>query len=101
MRSPHGFFLLALAVVLVGCASPGPQFPQLVEPRLITESSARFESMGFSVLPPNGPHWYLYLRGADHIGFGKRDPEHYKQPSDRTHTFVVIAASLSAANADI
>jgi hypothetical protein len=92
-------FTLLLAVVVVGCATPGPQLVQ--PPRLITDSNARLEAMGFSILPPSGPHWYLYIRGAAWIAFAKRDPEHYKQASDRTHTFAVTALIVSAANADI
>ena len=99
MRSLRGSFLVALAVVVVGCATPGPQLVK--PPRPITDSSARFQSTGYSILPPSGPHWELYILGANHIGFGKRDPEHYQQPSDRMHTFVVFAVSERVANADI
>lgn len=92
LRYATSTITIALVALTAGCVS--------IEPRLVSDPSVRYEGSGYSILPPSGAHWYG-IQGANYIGFGKLDPAHYRQRSDRLHTFVVLATSDRVDGVDI
>ena len=66
-----------VAVIVSGCA------PQPVL-RPVTDPTARFTGIGYSVLPPQGKDWYIERHSQYITSFGKLFPE----KMERYHTFV-------------
>ena len=87
MKTKAKYVAVVLGVMLAGCASRSAIRP-------VTDSTTRLQYYGFSVLPPPGSHWYFSGEGKYGVGFGKGDPEKYKERSDLTHTFVVAVSNL-------
>jgi hypothetical protein len=85
MRRIISGFIVALA--LSGCAMPG--FTPIRDP------TARIESYGFSILPPQGSDWYrredVHLKGSDFVVIGK-------QAGSRTHTIGVMVGRHTGFN---
>lgn len=66
-----------VAVIVSGCA------PETVL-RPVTDPTARFTGIGYSLLPPQGKDWYIERHSQHYTSFGKVFPG----KGERYHTFV-------------
>jgi hypothetical protein len=76
---------VCFAIVLVsGCAAAGPPVTRVPSP------AERMSFRGFSILPPQGEHWYIVQRDGSGVLFSKLLMDGSKRPIVG-HTFGVLA----------
>jgi hypothetical protein len=93
MGNPRRFVPLTLACLFVTSAACAQQ-----SLRPVADASKRLEFSGFSVLPPQGDHWFVLGESRVSVTFGKVDPA--KRVSGPAHSFLVVVDTAEIAKSD-
>jgi hypothetical protein len=88
LRKKTKFYtVIVISLMLAGCGGQQAMRP-------VTDTTTRLQHYGFSVLPPQGGHWYLIDQGEYGLTFAMGDPNKYQRKSDTTHTLIIQVSNL-------